>query len=64
MTIGSDFSSAMIKTEPSTVELPKDVETLHQMIVQLLADVDELNKQLAWYKRYVFGRRSERLDPS
>jgi transposase len=34
------------------------------MIEQLLADVDDLNKQLAWYKRYVFGRRSEKLDPS
>jgi transposase len=54
----------MIKTEPATVELPKDVETLHQMIVQLLADMDDLNKQLAWYKRYVFGRRSEKVDPS
>ncbi len=54
----------MIQTEPSTVELPKDVGTLQQMIVQLLADVEDLNKQLAWYKRYVFGRRSERLDPS
>jgi transposase len=54
----------MIKTEQSTVELPKDVETLHQMIAQLLADVDDLNKQLAWFKHYVFGRRSERVDPS
>ena len=54
----------MIKTEQPTVELPKDVETLRQMILQLLADVNDLNKQLAWYKRYVFGRRSEKIDPS
>ena len=54
----------MIKTKPPTVELPKDVETLHQMLEQLLADVDDLNKQLAWYQRYVFGRRSEKVDPS
>jgi len=54
----------MIKIKPPTVELPKDVGTLQQMIVELLADVDDLNKQLAWYKRYVFGRRSEKVDPS
>jgi transposase len=54
----------MIKTEPSNLELPEDVDTLRQMVMHLLADVDDLNKQLAWYKRYVFGRRSERIDPS
>jgi hypothetical protein len=54
----------MIKTKEPTVELPKDVETLQQMIVQLLADVNDLNKQPAWYKRCVFGRRSEKVDPS
>jgi hypothetical protein len=51
----------MIKTEPSNLELPEDVDTLRQMVMHLLADVDDLNKQLAWYKRYVFGRRSEQI---
>jgi transposase len=54
----------MIKTEPPNLELPEDVDTLQQMVMHLLADLDDLNKQLAWYKRYVFGRRSEQLDPS
>lgn len=54
----------MIKTKLPNLELPEDVATLKQMVMQLLADVDDLNKQLAWYKRYVFGRKSEKLDPS
>jgi transposase len=54
----------MTKTEPTNLELPEDVDTLQQMVVRLLADVDDLNQQLAWYKRYVFGRRSEKVDPS
>jgi len=40
-----------------------DVTTLRQMVLQLLMDVDDLQNQLAWYKRYVFGRKSEKLDP-
>jgi transposase len=54
----------MIKSNPPAIELPQDVATLQQMVVQLLADVDDLNKQLAYFKRYVFGRKSEKIDPS
>lgn len=55
---------SMVKTKSPDIKLPQDVATLQQMVVQLLADVDDLNKQLAYFKRYVFGRRSEKLDPS
>jgi transposase len=51
-------------TSSPDIRLPQDVATLQQMVLQLLADVDDLNKQLAWFKRYVFGRKSEKLDPS
>jgi len=54
----------MVKKDTPDIKLPEDVATLKQMVLQLLADVDDLNKQLAYFKRYVFGRRSEKLDPS
>jgi transposase len=51
--------------------LPTDAESLRQMIAQLLADlhrkdreVADLRQQLEWFKRHVFGRRSEKLDPA
>jgi len=55
---------SMVKTKSPDIKLPEDVAVLQQMVLQLLADVDDLNKQLAYFKRYVFGRRSEKLDPS
>ncbi len=54
----------MITTNTPITELPSDVETLREMVLKLLANVDDLNQQLAWFKRHVFGRRSEKLDPA
>ena len=62
----------MIRTlESPTLALPNDVETLRQMVSQLLADLRkaerenlDLQHQLGWFKRHVFGRRSEKLDPN
>ncbi len=62
----------MIRTlESPTLALPNDVETLRQMVSQLLADLQkaerenlDLQHQLVWLKRHVFGRRSEKLDPN
>jgi len=34
------------------------------MVLQLLANVDTLQHELLWYKRHLFGRRSEQLDPN
>lgn len=34
------------------------------MVLQLLANVDTLQHELLWYKRHLFGRRSEKLDPN
>ena len=57
-------SFSMVKTKTADIKLPENVATLQQMVLQLLADVDDLNRQLAYFKRYVFGRRSEKLDCS
>jgi transposase len=61
----------MVKFKTPTVDLPEDVSTLHAMILQLLSDVNEKNRQiddlqnqLEWFKRHVFGRRSEKLSPN
>ena len=32
----------------------------HEGVVALLAEVDELKRQLAWFQRQLFGRKSER----
>lgn len=34
------------------------------MVLQLLSNVDNLQHELGWYKRHLFGRRSEKLDPN
>jgi transposase len=58
-------------TVPGTANLalPSDITTLQRMVQQLLSDVNEkarqivdLQSQLEWFKRHVFGRRSEKLD--
>lgn len=60
-----------IMDDPADVKLPEDIEILQQMVLSLLADVDEktrtifdLKQQLALYKRNLFGRRSEKLNPA
>jgi transposase len=45
-------------------QLPADVPVLQQMVLTLLADVDDLRRQLLWFKQHVFGRKSEKLDPN
>ena len=60
----------MITAHTPVKTLPTDIPTLQQMVLQLLADVDDkmhrlqdLQHQLDWFKRHTFGRRSETLDP-
>jgi transposase len=59
----------MTTTEARQRELPQDVDTLQAMIGQLLDSLDEqerrnrdLQHQLDWLRRQLFGRRSEKLD--
>ncbi len=51
--------------------LPADVATLQQMVLQLLGQINEktrenfdLQCQLDWLKRQLFGRKSETMDPN
>jgi transposase len=51
--------------------LPRDPEDLRQYCAQLLAElgekqqlIDKLAHQLALFRRYLYGRRSEQLDPA
>ena len=59
----------MIASDTANLALPDDVATLQRMVQQLLSNVNEqarqivdLQSQLEWLKRHVFGRRSEKLD--
>jgi transposase len=52
-------------TAGSSIEqLPNDTNTLKQMVVMLLEQIDDLNGQLYYLKRQLFGKKSEKLDPS
>ena len=60
----------MITAKTSVEKLPDDIYLLKQMVLQLLADVDDkthrlqdLQSQLDWFRRHTFGRRSEKYDP-
>jgi len=48
----------------STKQLPDDVQTLKQMVLTLLAQIDDLNGQLLYLKRQMFGKKSEKLNPA
>lgn len=59
----------MITFDTPNTDLPNDISTLQHMVQQLLSNVNEqarqivdLQNQLDWFKRHVFGRRSEKLD--
>ncbi|MCP4599051.1 MAG: IS66 family transposase [Proteobacteria bacterium] len=60
----------MITAQTPVEKLPDDIHLLQQMVLQLLADVDDkthrlqdLQSQLDWLRRHTFGRRSEKYDP-
>ncbi len=52
-------------TATSSIEqLPDDCQTLKQMVLTLLGQIDDLQGQLFYLKRQLFGQRSEKLDPN
>ena len=53
-----------ITVESSAEQLPTDVSTLQQMVLTLLGQIDDLNGQLYYLKRQLFGKKSEKLDPA
>ena len=42
--------------------MPMDLATCHQMIQALSSTVQHLQRQVAWFTRQQFGRKSEKLD--
>jgi transposase len=48
----------------SLEQLPNDPRTLKQMVLTLLEQIDDLNGQLYYLKRQLFGQKSEKLDPA
>jgi transposase len=60
------MSSEKIKitAESSKAQLPNDTDTLKEMVLTLLGQIDDLNGQLYYLKRQLFGKKSEKLDPN
>jgi len=52
-----------ITTASSKEQLPTDTSTLQQMVLTLLSQIDDLEGQLHYLKRQLFGKKSEKLDP-
>ena len=64
-------SAQKITSETPVSHLPTDVTTLQHMVLQLLGQVDgqarevfDLKVQLEYFKRQIFGRKSEKMDPN
>jgi transposase len=53
-----------ITAQSSIEQLPTNVNTLQQMVLTLLGQIDDLNGQLYYLKRQLFGKKSEKLDPN
>jgi transposase len=53
-----------ITAETSKKELPSNVDTLKNMVLTLLEQIDDLTGQLHYLKRQLFGKKSEKLDPA
>ncbi|MFH1613904.1 MAG: IS66 family transposase [Planctomycetota bacterium] len=52
-------------TAASSIEqLPDDTDILKQMVLTLLGQIDDLQGQLHYLKRQLFGKKSEKLDPA
>jgi len=53
-----------ITAKTSAEQLPDDTGTLKQMVLTLLGQIDDLNGQLYYLKRQLFGKKSEKLNPA
>ena len=52
-----------VTAESSKEHLPNDTDTLKEMVLTLLGQIDDLQGQLYYLKRQLFGKKSEKLDP-
>ena len=53
-----------ITAQSTPEQLPDNIATLKQMVLTLLAQIDDVNGQLYYLKRQLFGKKSEKLDPN
>jgi len=53
-----------ITAETSKENLPNDTDTLKEMVLTLLGQIDDLQGQLYYLKRQLFGKKSEKLNPA
>jgi len=53
-----------ITAAASKEQLPTDTSTLQEMVLTLLSQIDDLNGQLYYLKRQLFGKKSEKLNPA
>ena len=53
-----------ITAQSSKDMLPDDANTLKEMVLTLLGEIDDLNGQLCYLKRQLFGKKSEKLNPN
>src|SRR3990170_7506137 len=52
-----------ITAQSSKEQLPNDTDTLKAMVLTLLGQIDDLQGQLYYLKRQLFGKKSETLSP-
>ncbi len=67
----STTKTSIITADTPPAEMPSDVATLQSMVKQLLDQVNDktrknvdLQSQIDWLKRQLFGRKSEKLNPN
>ncbi|MCP4597145.1 IS66 family transposase, partial [Neptuniibacter sp.] len=55
---------SLITAKSSDKELPNDVKVLKHMVLTLLGQIDDLQGQLLYLKRQMFGKKSEKFNPN
>lgn len=53
-----------ITAQTQKANLPNDVDMLKEMVLTLLGQIDDLEGQLYYLRRQLFGKKSEKLDPA
>ena len=53
-----------ITAQTPKANLPNDTDMLKEMVLTLLGQIDDLEGQLYYLKRQLFGQKSEKLDPA
>jgi transposase len=53
----------LVTSKSCETDLPDDVQQLKHMVLTLLGQVDDLQGQLLYLKRQMFGKKSEKLNP-